>query len=759
MRVDELEVCDRVAEALMEAGFVNLHPPQAQAIPIALQGHNLVAAIPTASGKSLIGYIPALEMMVQKGKKVLYIVPLKALASEKKEDFDKFSHLGIKAHMSTGDLDSDDKGLEDADVIVATSEKADSMIRHGSKWIESVGLVIADEIHMIHDPGRGPTLEVALTKFMRRNRDLQIIALSATMSNAFDLAEWLHAKLVESDWRPIPLKEGVYYDGMIKFDDRTSREVPSDGEEVWSLVKQAVQDGGQSLVFVNSRRSTEALAVKYSKNMSVLAGRTLTPQELYVLEGDSSESTATGRKLSSCVKCGIAFHNAGLTYKQRKYVEDNFRNGTIKCIVATPTLAAGINLPARRVIVRDTSRYESNYGNSPISVMEVKQMCGRAGRPGYDPYGEAVLVAKNQADFDHLMEDYVDHDTERLTSKLFNEKVLRSHVLGLLATGDADSQEGIIDFLKETFFGTVSQLFGIEGVVDSIVLSLIEEDMARSHNEVLRATSFGKRVSDLYIDPASASILREAVTNINDDTENIQILLAAAMTPDVIGMYPKKSDLDRLNAVSDEIWDKMLVDPDDIEDYDPEFVNSDLKVALLINDWIEEMDEDTLTETMGIGPGDIRSKIDMMDWIIYAMSEIAYMFNPDAMKKIRPLMTRVRYGVKEELIELVSFRGVGRSRARVLFDKGIRTRSDVAAISEEELAAIPRIGPALAAKMKEQAGGKTFVVEKMAPSEEEAMLDEMAAEFDIPMDDEKPVEEEKKKVEEDGPKQTNLFDF
>ena len=759
MRVDELEVCDRVAEALMEAGFVNLHPPQAQAIPLALQGHNLVAAIPTASGKSLIGYIPALEMMVQKGKKVLYIVPLKALASEKKEDFDKFSHLGIKAHMSTGDLDSDDKGLEDADVIVATSEKADSMIRHGSKWIESVGLVIADEIHMIHDPGRGPTLEVALTKFMRRNRDLQIIALSATMSNAFDLAEWLHAKLVESDWRPIPLKEGVYYDGMIKFDDRTSREVPSDGEEVWSLVKQAVQDGGQSLVFVNSRRSTEALAVKYSKNMSALAGRTLTPQELYVLEGDSSESTATGRKLSSCVKCGIAFHNAGLTYKQRKYVEDNFRNGTIKCIVATPTLAAGINLPARRVIVRDTSRYESNYGNSPISVMEVKQMCGRAGRPGYDPYGEAVLVAKNQADFDHLMEDYVDHDTERLTSKLFNEKVLRSHVLGLLATGDADSQEGIIDFLKETFFGTVSQLFGIEGVVDSIVMSLIEEDMARSHNEVLRATSFGKRVSDLYIDPASASILREAVTNIKDDTENIEILLAAAMTPDVIGMYPKKSDLDRLNAVSDEIWDKMLVDPDDIEDYDPEFVNSDLKVALLINDWIEEMDEDTLTETMGIGPGDIRSKIDMMDWIIYAMSEIAYMFNPDAMKKIRPLMTRVRYGVKEELIELVSFRGVGRSRARVLFDKGIRTRSDVAAISEEELAAIPRIGPALAAKMKEQAGGKTFVVEKMAPSEEEAMLDEMAAEFDIPMDDEKPVEEEKKKVEEDGPKQTNLFDF
>ena len=760
MRVDELEISDRVAEALMDKGFVNLHPPQAEAIPIALRGDNLVVAIPTASGKSLIGYIPALELMVSKGKKVLYIVPLKALASEKKDDFDRFKELGIRTHMSTGDLDSDDRNLADADVLVATSEKADSMIRHGSEWMKDVGLVIADEIHLIHDPGRGPTLEVILTKLMRRNRDLQIIALSATMSNAFDLAEWLHAKLVESDWRPIPLKEGVYYDGRIEFDDGTSREVGSDGEDVWSIVKQAIQDGGQSLIFVNSRRSTEALAVKYSKKMSELAGRSLTQAEAALLEGDS-ESTATGRKLSSCVKCGIAFHNAGLTSRQRKYVEDNFRNGQIKCIVATPTLAAGINLPARRVVVRDTTRYETNYGNSPISVMEIKQMCGRAGRPGYDPYGEAVLIAKSETDFDHLMEDYVQHDTERLTSKLFNEKILRSHVLGLLATGDADSEESIIDFLKETFFGTVSQLFGIESVVEGIVRSLIDEDMAKRTGDGIRITSFGKRVSDLYIDPASASILREAVTNIDDDTEILPILLAAAMTPDVLGMYPKKTDMDRLNTVGDEIWDHMLVDPDDIEDYDEEYFNSDLKVALLINDWIEEMDEDAMTDTMGIGPGDIRSKVDMMDWIIYAMSEIAYMFNPSAIKKIRPLMTRVRYGVKDELIDLVAFRGVGRNRARILFNHGIRSRSDVAAISEAELANIPKIGSVLASKMKEQAGGSVEVIENVSPSEEEAMFEEMAADYgEIQVQEEKPKKKDKtKRVEEDGRKQTNLFDF
>ncbi len=762
MRVDELPISDRVSDALMSAGFTELYPPQSEAIPIALQGHNLVAAIPTASGKSLIGIIPALQMMATTGKKVLYIVPLKALASEKKEDFDRFSELGIKSHMSTGDLDSDDKNLGDADVIVATSEKADSMIRHGSKWMEKVGLVIADEVHMIHDPGRGPTLEVTLTKLMRRDRDLQIIALSATMSNAFDLAEWLHARLVESDWRPIPLKEGVYYDGSIKFDDYTTREVGTDKDEIWPLIKQAVEDGGQSLVFVNSRRSTEALAVKYAPKMNEIAGRTLSKSDEMLLEGDG-ETTETGRKLTACVKGGMAFHNAGLTYRQRKYVEENFKSGLIKCIVATPTLAAGINLPARRVIVRDTTRYETNYGNSPISVMEIKQMCGRAGRPGYDPYGEAVLIAKNQEDADHLMEDYIEHDTERLTSKLFNERVLRSHVLGLLATEDADSQESIKDFLYETFFGTVSQMFGIEGVIDKIVTSLVEEDMARTDGDSVRATSFGKRVSDLYIDPVSASMLRHAVEKIDENTEVLPILVAAAMTPDVLGLYPKKADQERISAVMDKLDDDnaWLLDPYSISDYDPEYASSDVKVAILISYWIEEHKEDAITEIHGIGPGDIRAKVDMMDWIIYAMSEIAYIFNPPAIKKIRPLMTRIRYGVKEELIELVSFRGVGRNRARILFNRGIQSKADIVAISEEELAAIPGIGSALASKMKDQVGGRAIIIENVSPSEEEALLMEMAEEFgEEPLIEEAPKEKnKKKKAEEDGRKQTNLFDF
>jgi helicase len=753
MRFDELDIVPQIKEALTEQGFVNLHPPQAEALPIALSGKNLVAAIPTASGKSLIGFIPAMNMVLTSGKKVLYIVPLKALASEKRDDLEKFSHLGFNVVMSSGDLDSDDRRLGDADIVIATSEKADSLIRHGSSWIKKVGLVIADEIHMIHDPGRGPTLEIALTKMIRRNKGLQVIALSATVSNANDLAQWLNAELVTSEWRPIPLKEGVYFNNEITFDDCSSRDVPPGSDPIWQLIDQTVQEGGQCLVFVNMRRSTESIAVKYSPKMKKISGMELTEEESEMLEGDA-DSTALGKKLASCVKCGMAFHNAGLTYKQRRFVEDNFKNGRIKCIAATPTLAAGINLPARRVIVRDTYRFESNAGNVPISVMEVKQMCGRAGRPGYDPYGEAVLIAKNYDDYEHLMDDYVMHDTERLTSKIGNENTLRGHILGLIATGDASSEEGVVDFIRETFYGSTSQLYGIESVVESVVDFLAEQGMVERYGDGVRILPFGKRISDLYIDPKSAIILRDAVKKIDSDTDDLMILHAAAATPDVMGMYPKKADQPLLDKIADEYDGDFLVDPyedDDMEMYD--YFYSDLKTAVLLNDWINEMSEETITDTLGIGPGDIRSRVDMTEWLLYAMNEIALLFNPPATRRIKPLLTRVQYGVKQDLLELVRFRGVGRARARILYNHGVKGMADVQNIDVSVLASFQKIGQVLAKRMKEQAGYGT-VKEEPPPAvydeDEEDMLEKMAAEHG----------ESSPKQDNNGKKgQSSLFDF
>lgn len=712
MDIRELGVSEDIISALVEEGFTELNPPQSKAVPIALTGRNLVVATPTASGKSLIAHIAALKAMVEDGKKVLYIVPLKALASEKKDDMDLFAkRLGFRTAISIGDLDSEDRWLNDADFIVATSEKADSLIRHGSRIIDNIGLIIADEIHLLHDPSRGPTLEVALTKLKRKHGDTQIIALSATITNADDLARWLDAELVKMEWRPIPLNEGVYYNWEVTFENGRSIEIPQGKDEIWEMVRQTVKEGGQCIIFVNARRSTESLAVKYSAGMKAMAERALSDEEAGIIEGDA-ESTSLGRKLSACIRSGMAFHNAGLTSRQRRYVEENFRNGNIKCIVATPTLAAGINLPARRVIVRDTKRFESNSGYTPIPAMEIKQMCGRAGRPGYDTYGEAILVAKSDDDYSNLMDNYVMCDTESILSKLGNETVLRNHILGLIATGDAASKDDIIDFIRDTFYGSESELFGIEGAVENVVDFLTESEMVERFSDKVEILPFGKRVSDLYIDPKSAIILKEALERMTADTEDFPILLAVAMTPDVMGLYPRKKDEDRLISLTEEWSGGFLVDPPEDDDYRYEYFLGDLKTASLIEDWIHETDEDTITDSMGIGPGDIRSRVDMMDWIIYAMAEISLIYRPECTRMLRDLLIRVRYGIGKELMELVSFKGVGRARARILYDRGIRSKSDLERADIVELGSIPGIGSALARKIKEQLGPVASAKEK-----------------------------------------------
>ncbi|HXZ24167.1 MAG TPA: DEAD/DEAH box helicase, partial [Methanomassiliicoccales archaeon] len=297
------------------------------------------------------------------------------------------SRAGVRVGVSVGDFDSPDPELDRYDIIVATSEKADSLLRHRTAWLEKISLVVADEVHLMHDPERGPTLEITLTKFRRFNPKLQVIALSATVKNSKEVAEWLEAEHIQSDWRPTPLKEGVYTNGQIRFTDNSHRDVEDQGDAVWSLIRDSVLEGGQCLVFVNTRRSTEALAMKIAPIMrEVLPEKVELEGEEHLLE-DQGEPTSIGKKLRACVHKGVAFHNAGLANEQRRMVEKAFKAGRIKAIIATPTLAAGINLPARRVVIRDVSRYEGGVGNVAIPVMEIKQMCGRAGRPRYDKYG------------------------------------------------------------------------------------------------------------------------------------------------------------------------------------------------------------------------------------------------------------------------------------------------------------------------------------------------------------------------------------
>ena len=405
MKIESLDLPDEVKRFYLDSGILELYPPQAEAVEKGLlEGKNLLAAIPTASGKTLLAELAMLKS-IQAGGKALYIVPLRALASEKFRRFREFSELGVRVGISTGDYDLRDEGLGVNDIIVATSEKTDSLLRNETAWMQEISVVVADEVHLIDSADRGPTLEVTLAKLRKINPFCQILALSATVGNADELAAWLEAELVVSEWRPTELLEGVLFNSIFYCKGREKPVEQSTKDEAINLALDTLGEGGQCLVFESSRKNCTAFAKKAASTVK----KTLSAEDREALAGIADEvlensETDTSTILAGCIRSGTAFHHAGLTTPLRELVEDGFREGNIRLISSTPTLAAGLNLPARRVIIRSYRRYSSQGGMQPIPVLEYKQMAGRAGRPGLDPYGEAVLLAKSYEEFVFLFE-------------------------------------------------------------------------------------------------------------------------------------------------------------------------------------------------------------------------------------------------------------------------------------------------------------------------------------------------------------------
>ncbi len=205
--------------AILEKEIRELRPAQEKAVKKGLlDGKNLLVCTPTASGKTLIAELAALKSIIEGRGKAIYIVPLKALASEKYKDFRKRYDNSAKVALSIGDFDSADSYLIDYDLIICTAEKLDSLIRHHTPWLSLVSVIIIDEVHLLNDAERGPTLEILITILRQLLKKSQIIALSATIGNPRELAEWLNAELVEDDWRPVKLHKGVYLNGEVEFE-------------------------------------------------------------------------------------------------------------------------------------------------------------------------------------------------------------------------------------------------------------------------------------------------------------------------------------------------------------------------------------------------------------------------------------------------------------------------------------------------------------------------------------------------------------
>ena len=650
MQVDALPLATPHVAHFQRQGIEQLYPPQAETVDAGIcAGENVMAAIPTASGKTLIAQ---LAMLTANGPG-LYIVPLRALATEKHATFSELP--GVDVGIATGDYDSPAAELADHDIVVATSEKVDSAIRNGASWVDDIGCVVVDEVHLLGQADRGPTLEVTLAHLRRLTPGVQLVALSATVANADEIADWLGAELVESDWRPVDLRTGVADADAVRYNDETidplgidAAELPPeadlDTETTARLVDGALADGGQSLAFVRSRREAESLAERLCGDADETGDDdTQADREAVATEIETLDGTVTGQRLADCVRDGVAFHHAGLRSGHRALVESAFRNRTLDAICATPTLAAGVNVPARRVVVRDQQRYTGS-GTEWLPVLEVHQMCGRAGRPHLDPYGEAILVDTD--DPETLAERYLDADPEAVESKLASEAALRTHVLSIIASGFAETEAGILDVLAATFYAHQTPVDDLAGIVAAVIKELIEMGLVvrssidgtdDADSRVLAATEIGATVSTQYITPETGVRIVEGLRTAEEMTDPTALTALEIIcdTPDMHDTYLGNEERAAIYEYARRHAGEFTTAMGEAEEFE-RWLEA-VKTARILAEWSEGATIETLVDRYRLGPGDLDSRIERADWLLSAADAVA-----DVLGVTLPAISRVR---------------------------------------------------------------------------------------------------------------------
>ena len=785
-------------------GIKTLHPPQAEAMPSILAGRNTMLCIPTACGKSLVAFMGLVNQIMTRnvGSRGIYIVPLKALASEKLEELKQLGEsLGLKIGLGIGDAPNEAKQIDDCDILVCTSEKLDSLMRSKSEVLRRVSVVVADEFHLVNDSHRGPTMEINLARIRHLLPEAQIITLSATVGNSQDLADWLDSDLIVSQWRPVSLE----YATLAELDlepraiQKSELSTASDlgpprtlegpkSHVAWAALSDVYEQDGQLLVFVAARRSAQSEAKKLGQRMHKYLSKH-NPEVLPALKELSeklsrSSNSAMGDTLAECVKGGVAFHHAGLRHTQRSEIENAFKNRILYCLCATPTLAAGVNLPARRVLIRDLKRFEDGMSRL-LPVMEVRQMLGRAGRPRYDPVGEAWLACKGgdpRQVADDIADRYIHGPVEDISSKLAAEPAMRFHLLSSIATGGLNTRKKIGDFFSGTYLGHSQTNSYLQENIDSMLKWLVDKRFVRRTNvgsieenwddetpswvdaaqsasgvsfsksksrepteatfgfqrassisvgnsqsfdtEALdneyEATPMGERVAQLYIDPLSADMLldglRRAVRRIvrkSLPVTSFSLCHLVAATPDFISLWPKSSELDfgsKLRQKAALVEDELL-----IESPIDERAMGLVKSAWCTEFWYEERDLRDIEKELGVTPGDVYSRTDLMAWLLLAAREVLLrddVFAEEHLGYVAELAgmleltrARVRAGCKEDLLQLVQVRNIGRNRARTLSELGVRTPADLLAMSNSELD-----------KLKSKRGWGPILVERILES-------------------------------------------
>lgn len=645
---------------------------------------NYIISIPTASGKTVLGILPALKTILNGGK-AIYAAPLLSIQNEKVKEFKAFEEHGIKVgkHPSNSDLS------------VMVFESFDALTRFSWNVLREVDTLIIDEFHMIGEYSRGPTLESAITRAKIINPSLRIIALSATLKNIDEIEQWLGGKTVEHNYRPVPLNKEVLDAEM--FNTKNKNDV------IVKIVEKAIEDNSQALSFVSTRRFTESLATYVAKKIDKKTTKEqkqkfkqVADKLLEVPKKKGSLPTTTCLKLAEAAEKGVVFHHAGLFNEQKEIIEDEFRKGNILMITATPSLMYGVNLPSKYVVIRDHTRWTSN-GPASIPVFDYEQMSGRAGRPQYDDVGYSYLVAKTMDEAFDLEARYVNGEIELTNSKLIDNKdAIYKQIIAQIASSLSKNLDDLNDFFGKTLYGFQMKnnpsmsMFAQDSLnleLESALEFLLQNGIIRATPEGLKTTDFGNLIAKSNYAVETAVKIKEYVSTM-EKLNPAEMIYALAETPDLplISFKGRKSK----DPVRDKLSECGLFAVD---------IGNPEATAVSLIEWIDERNEYEIENAYNVYSASTRrSAYEASRLVKFAKNTLEVLGNYSNLKDMDYLSARLYYGVKEDIIPLVvGVKRLGRKRARLL----MKTFGDnLSEASEKELQKVEGIGSKLAGKVK-----------------------------------------------------------
>lgn len=701
-----------------ETGHGELLPVQMAAIRRGkvLDGGSAVIFSPTSSGKTFVGEMAAVRTARQ-NKRVIYLVPQKALAEEKYREFKrKYAPFGIRIVISTRDRKEHDRAIHRGQfhIAIVVFEKFQALMVASPALLRNVGLAIIDEMQMIGDKTRGAGLEILLTKILLAESKPQIIGLSAVLGNAAGLAKWMGATLVEERKRPVELRKGVLCGGRFRYAEHNSGNEgveqfsrPSPGAKNGNIlvaeVRRFVKAGEQCIVFCSSRAECIKTATAIAEALDTQpAAQAL--NDLSHLEDSQGKDILTGLLAKR-----VAYHSSDLDWDQRDVIERWFKSGEIAVVCATTTLAMGINFPARNVFL-DPNRWDRDrtgqWSTVPIPQAEYENMSGRAGRLGLEKeFGRAIIVADSQFDADTLFDAFVKGDLGDVEPTLDNVP-LSHHLLNLIASGLCRTPAEIRDVLLASYTGVMHWQGGErekefsrkleEGLEHCLTGGLVAKG-----KRGLEATPLGKLAAakGITVDTAieMASFIRnnaERPDSVNpfeviwclSGTECGEAIYFNLATPESrSGDYPQLLQ-QRLARLPRSAQERVQQDIAGMQSYES---IKRMKKALLLYDWGSGMATRRIETRFHCFSGSIYGLATEFAWLAETMAGMAKILGwpENAVARLMALSQQLIHGVQLEGLELAAtrVRGLGRGRISELVAKGWTDLKTIASAPADEL--------------------------------------------------------------------------